>query len=267
MLLRKMLMFLTLFPLFGFCIDNFFYVSIPKCGTSYLGVILMELTKKGFGIYLDYPVDNNLIELSNSQNAFPFKHLLTQKDKEFLISNDYKIIFLYRDPRDQLISSIFWLEKQIPNHDISRIPTIIDKITKILTADKNNLYEFTTQTIMNAISHDDWFVNFYRQIEDFPPHLLLKIKFEDLIGSKGGGNDTKQEETLIRIAEFLNICIKPNDLIKIANQWWGLSGTFRCGKIGAWKKFFTEEHIKLYKQNYEDILFELEYEKDFNWTN
>ena len=43
------------------------------------------------------------------------------------------------------------------------------------------------------------------------------------------------------------------------------SPTFRSGKTGEWKKHFTGEHKKLFKDVAGDLLVKLGYEKDNNW--
>jgi hypothetical protein len=43
------------------------------------------------------------------------------------------------------------------------------------------------------------------------------------------------------------------------------SPTFRSGKTGEWKKHFTDEHKKIFKEVAGDLLVKLGYEKDNNW--
>jgi hypothetical protein len=43
------------------------------------------------------------------------------------------------------------------------------------------------------------------------------------------------------------------------------SHTFRAGKTGTWREFFTEEHKKLFKDVAEDLLVRLGYEKGNDW--
>lgn len=40
---------------------------------------------------------------------------------------------------------------------------------------------------------------------------------------------------------------------------------YRKGIAGDWKNHFNEEHVKFFKDNYNDLLIKLEYESDFNW--
>ena len=43
------------------------------------------------------------------------------------------------------------------------------------------------------------------------------------------------------------------------------SPTFRSGKTGEWKKYFTDEHKKIFKDIAGDLLIKLGYEKDNDW--
>jgi len=43
------------------------------------------------------------------------------------------------------------------------------------------------------------------------------------------------------------------------------SHTFRAGKTGGWREFFTEEHKRLFKDVAGDLLVRLRYEKNNDW--
>jgi hypothetical protein len=43
------------------------------------------------------------------------------------------------------------------------------------------------------------------------------------------------------------------------------SHTFRSGKTGSWREFFTEEHKQLFKDETGDLLVKLGYEKSNDW--
>jgi hypothetical protein len=43
------------------------------------------------------------------------------------------------------------------------------------------------------------------------------------------------------------------------------SPTFRSGKTGEWKKHFTKEHKRIFKEVAGDLLVSLGYEKDSDW--
>ena len=67
------------------------------------------------------------------------------------------------------------------------------------------------------------------------PNCLF-VRFEDLIGAKGGGSDEKQRDTIKRIASYLGIpCAHRNIDDKIKAIYDPSARTFRSGKIDGWK--------------------------------
>lgn len=68
----------------------------------------------------------------------------------------------------------------------------------------------------------------YRQ--DF----VLSVRFEDLVGKKGGGSDDRQRETLMKIFAHINYKVPPKSLDKIQNELFGGTHTFRKGDNHEW---------------------------------
>ena len=52
---------------------------------------------------------------------------------------------------------------------------------------------------------------------------------------------------------------------KTAANLFGNTRTFRSGKIGEWKKYFTDENKEEFKKHLGKYLIEFGYEKDDNW--
>lgn len=109
-----------------------------------------------------------------------------------------------------------------------------------------------------------------------PTHLV--IRYEDLVGNKGGGSSEKQCETLAALARFIECDLSQEKLSTIAAQLYGndynpfgkedlknYRSTFAKGKIGSWKEAFKTEHILAFKEKMGHLLIQLGYEKDLNW--
>ena len=94
---------------------------------------------------------------------------------------------------------------------------------------------------------------------------ICAVKFEDLVGPAGGGSTQRQHETINRIAHHLDINLSSPIISLIAQELFGQSITFRQGKIGAWKEYFTQEHKDLFKKYAGQLLIDLGYEYDFDW--
>ena len=103
-------------------------------------------------------------------------------------------------------------------------------------------------------------------------HSLL-IRFENLVGEKGGGSLNSQLEELKKIATFLNIPLSQDALSLIADELYGiesiqntaLAATFREGKIGAWRNTFKKEHKEEFKKRFNEYLIALGYEENDQW--
>jgi hypothetical protein len=98
---------------------------------------------------------------------------------------------------------------------------------------------------------------------------VMKIHFEDLIHDRAGTLNRIIDHFLARVPlqtprkpgtrkgmllESLEASINPSK-----------SPTFRSGKTGEWKKYFTDEHKKIFKEVAGDLLIKLGFETDQNW--
>ena len=90
------------------------------------------------------------------------------------------------------------------------------------------------------------------------------IRFEDLIENRDAALKAMLDEVektgyqiptpREKALSFLIEAIQPSK-----------SHTFRSGKTGGWKGYFTEEHKKLFKDMAGDLLVRLGYEKNNDW--
>lgn len=109
-----------------------------------------------------------------------------------------------------------------------------------------------------------------------PNHLVCR--YENLVGSFGGGTENAQVEEVRKIASFLEIPLSTAQLVEIASQLYGdeinpfgkegfsnFQSTFHQGQIGSWKKVFKEIHKIAFKEKLGEALIDLGYETDFAW--
>lgn len=64
----------------------------------------------------------------------------------------------------------------------------------------------------------------------------LVVRFEDLVGEKGGGSDERQLEVITRIANFIGV--EGADIQSIQRSLFGGTHTFRNGSIDRWASDF-----------------------------
>jgi len=165
--------------------------------------------------------------------------------------------FVYRDPRDQLISSIFYavdIHLAHAQHDYYSSLTMDERIkTEILGRDEPGLLH-----LPNVRDHYEYYLGWL----DCPDVLCLR--FEDLRNN--------QDQSLLSILDFLEwngfrIPIPKAEALKIVKDAVRpeKSATFRKGKTGGWRDHFTDEHKYLFKEVTGDLLMKLGYEKNNDW--
>ncbi len=154
---------------------------------------------------------------------------------------DFKIIAIIRDLRDAYVSYAHW----IYNSDISEE----EKIDRIF----EDIGYFEMSKGLSVFIND---CRFYI------------VRFEDLIGPKGGGDKEKQTKTIYELANYIGMPISEMQASLYGDQLFGDSSrrrTFRNGQIGSWKKAFNESQKKWFKEHFGDELIRLGYEHDYEW--
>jgi hypothetical protein len=86
----------------------------------------------------------------------------------------------------------------------------------------------------------------WKNLENFDGWLntpdVLKLRYEDLVGPRGGGSPEKQISLLKKITEFTNRPLDTNALQKLATDMWDpKSPTFRHGRTNEWPQHFDDE--------------------------
>ncbi len=165
--------------------------------------------------------------------------------------------FIYRDPRDMLVSQVFFATDMQEEHGMHEyyksLPDFDARLKVAITGiDRDGLY---------MVSVKQRYTGVFEWLEQ--KHVMC-IRFEDLIEARdaalasmldevektGYKIPTPRGKALAILAE----AIQPKK-----------SRTFRSGKTGGWREHFTEEHKKLFKDVAGNLLAELGYEKNNDW--
>lgn len=251
-----------------------FIFSVPKCGT-HLAIKAARLLTNRNPICSSTIIKNNMVSLShamfrscNSNNIIWGHILYNQTNCNFLAHKKFKGLFIYRDPRDQLISHIFWQQK-MDRKAIDNYSKDINELISHFIKDGNFFY---THVAPGTLEHYNpvapiGISTYYKLFLPWKNNpSFYAIKFENLIGPDGGGSKELQIKELHNIVKHLNLRnISPQKMENIARQLFGESYTFREGKIGSWKQYFTEEHKAEFKKYAGQLLIDLGYETDLNW--
>jgi hypothetical protein len=94
---------------------------------------------------------------------------------------------------------------------------------------------------------------------------VLVLRFEDLVGAAGGGDDAAQRRDVARVAQFLGSPRSDDEIAHVGRSVWGGTPTFRKGQIGQWREELTPELLALAHREMDGLLVELGYETSANW--
>ena len=82
---------------------------------------------------------------------------------------------------------------------------------------------------------------------------VLNVRFEDLIGEKGGSTQTAQRITVENIAKYLEV--RTPNIRKVIEELFGAGRvTFRKGKVDSWRTEIPYELIPIINNELGDIL-------------
>lgn len=70
---------------------------------------------------------------------------------------------------------------------------------------------------------------------------VLTVKFEDLVGARGGGDDALQRTTIAKMMRHVGLALSDGEINRIAANLYGGTHTFRQGDIEGWRKLIDAE--------------------------
>jgi hypothetical protein len=181
----------------------------------------------------------------------------TPENVSFLCKPDRVNYFVYRDPRDLLISQVFFATDMNEGHGMheyyNSLTDFSERLKVAITGiDRDGLHMVSVKQRYEGV---------FRWLEQ--KHVMC-IRFEDLldhrdatlnamldeVGRTGYKIPAPREKAIAILVE----AIQPKK-----------SHTFRAGKTGGWRVYFTDEHKKLFKDVAGELLVELGYEKSNDW--
>jgi sulfotransferase 6B1 len=165
--------------------------------------------------------------------------------------------FIYRDPRDMLVSQVFFATDMHEEHGMheyyNSLPDFGDRLKVAITGiDRDGL---------KMVSVKQRYEGVFEWLEQ--PDVMC-IRFEDLVNNRDATlrvmlDEVEKTGYLIptpreKALEILGEAIRPRK-----------SHTFRSGKTGGWREHFKDEHKALFKDVAGDLLVRLGYEEDNDW--
>ena len=164
--------------------------------------------------------------------------------------------FIYRDPRDVVVSHVFYvtdMEALHVHHDYyASLPDFGTRLMTSILGREDGTVEFP-----------DIATRFDRYIGWLDQPAVLSLHFEDLVHDRSAALERIMDHFLKRVPldtprptlhAALEASINPKR-----------SPTFRSGRTGEWRQFFTPQHTRAFKQVAGNLLVRLGYEKDLDW--
>lgn len=181
----------------------------------------------------------------------------TPEAAELLRANRMPMVVIFRDPRDVAVSYMHWLKQRPQLYHHSEYAALPNDHERLLIAiRRGKLGEYTLRPMEKQ----------YRQILKWgKSEGALLVRFEDLVGEKGGGSSEVQHETIKRVCEYLALNVDKQRVISVQKELFGPTSTFRKGQIGGWRTEFTKEHKNAVKDVAGELLIDLDYEKNLEW--
>jgi hypothetical protein len=246
--------------------------SKPKSGSHLLLQILNGFTKVMPYKYVDAePIrtitkdgrrriaEEVLTDLKNIPNGVINWGYLeaTKENVSFLTEAGRVNYFIYRDPRDLLVSQVFFATDMHEEHGMhdyyNSLPDISSRLKIAITG--------IEQDGLRMVSVKQRYEGVFQWLEQ---KNVMCMRFEDLINNRDATLSAmldQVEKTGYKISiprekalEALIESIQPKK-----------SHTFRAGKTGSWRTYFTDEHKKLFKDIGGDLVVRLGYEQSNDW--
>ncbi|MCE9646922.1 MAG: sulfotransferase domain-containing protein [Chloroflexi bacterium] len=165
--------------------------------------------------------------------------------------------FMYRDPRDMLVSQVFFATDMHEEHGMhayyNSLPDFGARLNVAITGiDRDGLKMVSVQQRYEGV------------FEWLEQKNVMCIRFEEVVDHRDATLNAmldEVEKTGYRIPVTREKALSA--LVEAIQP--GRSHTFRSGKTGGWRQHFTEGHKKLFKDVAGDLLVRLGYERNNDW--
>ena len=91
----------------------------------------------------------------------------------------------------------------------------------------------------------------------------MVVKFENLVGPRGGGSAEAQQLAVAGVASHLGV--EEATMGVVEENLFGVGRTFRKGQIGGWREVFSAEHERAAREIAGPLLVKLGYEAEPEW--
>ena len=219
--------------------------SMPKSGTHLLATLLDGLGDLRFaGRLVKFEprdrlapepflndLDKTLRRLRPSR--YIGAHLIADPQvQEVVARHDVRLVTILRDPRAVVVSGAHYVQDAPQLRDRDEALALFPTHESILTAMVRGYGEPGDKWWFPPIGER------YREYADWAQSPLgLTVRFEDLIGSRGGGSDEAQLDGVTRVLDHLGYGDRGVPVRQVAEQMFSEKAiTFRAGRIDSWRE-------------------------------
>lgn len=243
--------------------------AIPKAGSHLLIQVLLGLTEIGPFIDPGMPPVNRFEGNTRLEIPERIKELNNMRSGEIrygyagcrepflsaITGPGRASVFIYRDPRDQLVSHVFYAK------DIHQGHGMHDYYNNVLTNMEERLNVAIEGCTLPGLGFPTIWERYKEHFGWFDREDVLCLKFEDLI--------LDRENTLEILLDYIenfgvSFSVSRPEAIKALSDAIKpkKSGTFRKGQPGNWKNHFTDDNKRRFKSVAGDLLTRLGYEEN-----
>lgn len=181
----------------------------------------------------------------------------TEQNASFLTQAGRVNYFIYRDPRDMLVSQVHFATDMHEEHGMheyyNSLPDFDARLNVAITGiDQDGLKMVSVKQRYEGVFQ--WLAQ----------KNTMCLRFEDLINNRDATLNAMLNEVEKTGYKIPTTREKALPILIEAIQP-GKSHTFRSGKTGGWKDRFTDGHKKLFKEIAGDLLVKLGYEENNDW--
>ncbi|ATX79661.1 Sulfotransferase domain-containing protein [Mariprofundus aestuarium] len=248
--------------------NRIFANSIPKAGTNLLSRLLklMPNVVPWWTYHIDETIPGYSHQLSSGRKGqvitahLPWSPSLLQELEHL----EFRKLLIVRDMRDVAVSGAYYvthMDRSHPLHDyLNSLPNDDERLMAMI---KGVAAEHYPGGQIPPMWENDSYKSFLPWVDD-PDNLL--VRFEDLIGAMGGGDDNLQEKTIRKIASHIGTDLDAEQFEHIRSSLFSTSSrTFRKGQVGEWRNHFNEAHKQAFKDMSGYMLIRMGYEKNNDW--
>jgi sulfotransferase 6B1 len=168
-----------------------------------------------------------------------------------------RVVCILRDPRDVAVSQMHYIKqkKRHPIHEaFMALPSDHERLLHSIRGG-----ELGGRRLQSL---DERYRQFLGWQDD---DNAIMVKFEDLVGPRGGGSAETQRRTVEQVARHVSLEPDERMMRTVEENIFGVSNTFRKGQIGGWRSEFSEEHQQAAREIAGPLLMKLGYEADPEW--